>query len=272
MTKPAFDPSDFDQLKSHVISLYPTHLAPACVPAQLQTEELSSLKRTIGSERFYFVVNMETFEITHSEGIEQWLGYYGKEFSLKKYWGLVHPGLQKLTHTVFVQMAEILGRGKFKLEFMVQRYSSMTAIRHAKGHYLLLKRTASVFQYDTENRLRDYLNEFTIIGEYNGEPLTPSFFTNKGEPEKERGQIVMQQVIDSFLGLKIFSPNELQVARAFVYQPGSTQKDIAAILNKSPHTIDTYCKRFLRKAREYFHHDFPSVNDAALYLQKNGLL
>ena len=272
MNKSILDPSDFDQLKSHVISLYPEKVAPVCVSSRQQMEELASLKRTIGSERFYFVVNMETFEITHSDGIQQWLNYFEKEFTLKKYWGLVHPGLQKLTHTVFVQMADILCQGKFKLEFMVQRYSSMTAIRHANGHYLLLKRTASVFQYDTENRLREYLNEFTIIGQYNGEPLAPSFFTNKGEQEKERGAIVMQQVIDSFLGLKIFSPNELQVARALVYQPGCTQKEIATMLGKSPHTIDTYCKRFLNKAREYFHHEFPNVNDAASYLHKNGLL
>ncbi len=272
MNTPTFDPSDFNKLRDYVISLYPDQPAPVCVPERLQREELSSLKRTIGSERFFFVVDMESFEITHVEGVQQWLNYYEKEFTLKKYWGLVHPGLQKLTHTVFVQMAEILCDGRFKLEFMVQRYSSMTAIRHSKGHYLLLKRTASVFQYDSENRLREYLNEFTIIGRYNGEPLAPSFFTNKGEPEKERGAIVMQQVIDSFLGLKIFSPNELQVARAIVYQPGCTQKDIALMFNKSPNTIDTYSKRFLRKAREYFHYDFLTVNDASSYLHKNGLL
>jgi DNA-binding CsgD family transcriptional regulator len=215
---------------------------------------------------------MKTFEVTAMDGVQRWLGYYEKEFTLKKYWGLIHPGLQKATHGVFLQLCDILCSGKFSLEFMVQRYSSLTALKHYNGHYLLTKRTASVFQYDKKNRLLEYLNEFTIIGEYNGESLSPTFFTNKGEKEKERGDIVMQRVIENFLNLKVFSVNELHVARIVAYQQGVTQNEIAAILSKSPHTIDTCCKRFLKKAREYFHYDFANVTEAAIYLQKAGLL
>ncbi len=272
MTKQAFDPSNFDQLRAHVISLFPEKLAPLAVTEHAQRQELESLSRTIGSERFYFVVDMTRFEISRSEGIQRWLGYYEKEFTLKKYWSLVHAGMQKPVHNVFVQMANILCPGRFELEFMVQRYSSLTAIRHHAGHYLLLKRTASVFQYDAENRLTEYLNEFTIIGEYNGESLSPSFFTDKGEQEAERGEIIMKRALESFLGMKIFSVNELHVARMLAYQPGISQAQIANILELKPNTVDTYYKRFLKKSRDYFHHDFSSVLDAALYLRKTGLL
>jgi len=265
------DPGNFDLLKAYVMELMADHSFPLQVSEKSQQLELASLQRTIGSERFYFVVDMANFEIISMAGIEQWLGYFEKEFTLKKYWGLVHPGMQKLTHAVFLQMAEILCAGKFKLEFMVQRYSSLTAIRHRRGHYLLLKRTASVFQYDSASRLREYLNEFTVIGEYDGEALNPSFYNDKGQPEAE-GRQIMEKVIESFLGLKVFSPAELQVARILVYQKGATQKDIARILGKSPHTIDTYCKRFLIKARDYFHFEFPSAVEAAIYLHKNGLI
>jgi DNA-binding CsgD family transcriptional regulator len=215
---------------------------------------------------------MLSFEITHCEGIQRWLGYPEKEFTLKQYWKLVHPGLQKMSHAVFVQMADILCRGQFKLEFMVQRYSSLTGIKHYDGNYLLLKRTASVFQYDKENRLTEYLNEFTVIGKYNGEPLSPVFFNDNGKPEADRGAQVMRQVIEHFLSMKIFSVNELQVARIIAYDRSMTQKTIAIELGLSPNTIDTYCKRFLRKARQFFHFDFATVTDAALYLKENGLL
>lgn len=272
MKKKILNPENFDELRNYVIGLFPEKLAPMSVVGDIQNQELEALSRTIGSKRFYFVVDMRTFEITKVEGVQRWLGYSDKEFSLKQYWKLVHPGLQKSVHSVFVQMAEILCSGRFKLEFMVQRYGSYIAIKHYNGDYLLLKRIASVFQYDKENRLTEYLNEFTILDIYNGEPHTPDFFTNKGEQELERGKIVMQQVLENFLGMKIFSFNELQVARILVYQPGITQKEIAAVLNKSPYTIDTYCKRFLEKARDYFHSDFPTVVDAAAYLFKNGLL
>lgn len=266
------DPSDFDQLRKHVISLFPEQPDPPVVSLAQQEEELHSINRTIGGERFYFVVDMMNFEISQSGGIQRWLGYYEKEFTLKKYWGLVHPGLQKTAHAVFLQMANILCAGKFELAFMVQRYGSFTAIKHAKGHYLLVKRIAAVFQYDTKNRLTEYLNEFTIVGPYNGESLTPSFFTDKGEPETERSDIIMKKVLDNFLGMKVFSDRELQVARLLAYQPRISQRQIATILQVKPNAIDTYCKRFLTKARDYFHHDFRSALEAAIYLQKTGLL
>lgn len=264
--------ADFDSLQQYVISIFPEKMSPLAVSAKSQKEEIESLQRTIGSERFYFIVDLTTFEITSCDGIQRWLGYYEKDFSLKKYWGLVHPGMQKSVHTIFLQLCNILCTGKFSLAFMVQRYSSLIAIRHYKGHYLLAKRTASVFQYDKQNRLTEYLNEFTIIGRYNDEPLTPTFFTNKGEEESQRGEIVMKQAMEQFLGMKIFSVNELHVARLLAYKPGITQKEIAEVLDKSIHTIDTYCKRFLKKSKDFFHSDFPSAREAALYLQKSGLL
>lgn len=266
------DPSDFESLKEYVISVFPENLASLHVPVSKQQEEIASLNRTIGSQRFFFVVDLTRFEIIASSGVQRWLGYYEKDFTLKKYWKLVHPGMQKTVHTVFLQLCNVLCKGEFELEFMVQRYSSLIAIKHSKGHYLLAKRTASVFQYDKKNRLTQYLNEFTIIGLYNGEPLTPSFFTDKGEDEEKRGKIIMQKTVQQFLGMKIFSVSELQVARLIAYHPGITQIEIAAELNKSYNTINTYYKRFLKKARAFFCTDFSTVNDAALHLQKSGLL
>jgi hypothetical protein len=266
------DPADFDSLRAYVVSLFPGKPAGSATTQQEQDDELRLLSRTIGSERFYFVVDLPSFEIVISDGIQRWLGYYEKDFTLKRYWKLVHPGLQKSVHTIFLQLCEVLCRGKFELKFMVQRYSSLIALKHAAGHYVLAKRTASVFQYDVGNRLTQYLNEFTIIGEYNGEALSPSFFTDKGEVEKERGQIIMQKAIEQFLGMKVFSANELQVARLLAYQPGITQGEIAALMNLSVHTVDTYYKRFLKKSREFFVIEFASVSEAAKYLRNSGLL
>jgi DNA-binding CsgD family transcriptional regulator len=84
--------------------------------------------------------------------------------------------------------------------------------------------------------------------------------------------VVMKQVIEYFLGMKIFSVSELQVARILAYNPDATQKSIAALQRKSPNTIDTYCKRFLQKARQFFHTEFATAVEAAAYLKKNGLL
>lgn len=266
------NPEDFDSLQEYIINLFSDPQENSCVTKAQQQKELQSISSTTGSQRFLFVVDMPGFEITYKDGIERWLGYPEKDFTLKKYWKLVHPGMQKLSHAVFLQMANLLCTGQFKLDFMVQRYSSLTALKHYNGEYLLTKRTASVFQYDKRNRLTGYLNEFTIIGKYRGEPLAPVFFNDNGMPEAERGAIVMKQVMEHFLGMKIFSVNELQTARALAYNPGATQKSIAAMVKKSPNTIDTFTKRFLQKARQYFHIEFASATEAADYLKQNGLL
>jgi len=268
-----FDPSNFDQLREHVVNLFPEKLAPPAVSKEQQENALSALHDTIGGQRFYFLVDMPTFTIIRCAGIQTWMGHPEKEFSLKQYWNLVHPGNQVAAHTVFLQMANILCTGQFELQFMVQRYSSLTTLKHYNGHYVLCKRTASVFQYDKENRLTEYLNEFTIIGPYKGEPLSPSFFTNTGGQETERGKIILDKVKSNFPGMKFFSDSELRLANILADRtPGITQQKIAEKLKLSPNTIDTYYKRFLKKARTYFHIDFTNAQEAATYLREAGLL
>lgn len=264
--------TDFDQLREQVIRLFPDELAPLKVKPEQQEAELSSLDGTIGSQRFYFVVDMINFEITRCQGVQRWLGHDEKDFSLKRYWKLVHPGNQVASHTVFLQMARILCAGKFELEFMVQRYGNLTALRHHKGHYLLCKRIASVFQYDAQNRLTEYLNEFTIVGPYKNEPLSPSFFTNTGEMEADRGRIILENVLANFVGMKLFSAQELQVARMLAYQPGITQQKLADQFHVTSNTINTYYKRFLNKARDHFQINFQNVQEAAVYLREAALL
>ena len=264
--------SDFDLLKNSVTSLFHTTPDKLCVTPQLQQFEIESLKRTLGSERFFFVVDLVQFEMTEACGIQRWLGYNEKEFNLRKYWSIVHPGRQKALMAVAMQLYNTLCTGKFILEFMVQRYSSLVALKHYKGHYLLAKKTASVFQYDKQNRLTSYIDEFTLIGDYNGEALNPVFFNNRGEQELERGGEIMRQVVEQFLGMKIFSPKELQTARRMAYEPGITQNQLSQEFNVAVSTIDTYCKRFLQKSRDFFHHNFSSASEAAAFLKKEGLL
>jgi hypothetical protein len=140
------------------------------------------------------------------------------------------------------------------------------ALKHQKGHYLEVKKIASVFQYDKKNRLRAYLNECTILR--NSMTLTnvnPRILDNdKGyfsENEKLFGLIVQD-----FLSLKFFSLREIQFAEILVYSPGIKLPDIANQFNVSINTIETYSKRFLTKARQVFDNEFSSSLEAATFL------
>jgi hypothetical protein len=265
-------PHDFTSLKSHVTALFDTLPVHFAVSETIQRQEIQLLQQTLGSGRFFFVVDLVNFEITEKHGIQRWLGYGEKEFNLKEYWNIIHPGKQKSLIAVAVQLYNSVCTGKYKLEYLVQRYGSQIALKHYNGKYLLFQKISSVFQYDRHNRLTHYMNEFIRLGEYENEPLRPFFFTSSGDEEKERGGEVLQKTMEQFMGMKVFSPKELQVARMLAYTPTLKQGEIATAMAASPHTIDTYCKRFLNKARDYFHYNFASVTDAAVHLKKEGLV
>ncbi|MGI8635628.1 MAG: hypothetical protein ACR2KZ_09520 [Segetibacter sp.] len=263
---------DYPVFKSHLLSLIPPQPIQYAVTKEQQQKEISSLKETIGSRRFFFVTNLENYEIEQPFGIERWLGYSERDFTMKKYLDLIHPGRRKAVQMIALHLYNTLCIGKFSLDFMVQRYSSLIALKHHRGHYLLANKISSVFQYDINNRLTACLHEFTIISdEYNGEALGPKFFSSTGEDD-ERGIEILQKAVEHFLKLKVFSPKELQVARKIAYEPRIKQKQLADLMEIPVDDLHQYYGRFLRKARDFFHLDFNNTVEAALYLKKEGLL
>ena len=263
---------DYPVFKSHVLSLIPPHPIQYAVAEEEQQKEISSLKETIGSRRFFFVTNLEKYEIEQPHGIERWLGYSERDFTMKKYLDILHPGRKKAVQMIALHLYDTLCKGEYALNFMVQRYSSLIALKHYRGHYVLANKISSIFQYDINNRLTACLHEFTIISdEYNGEAVGPKFFTATGENE-ERGREILQKAVEHFLQLKVFSPKEMQVARKIAYHPGISQKQLAELLSISVDDLHQYYGRFLKKARDFFHHDFNNTVDAALYLKKEGLI
>ncbi|HMC99181.1 MAG TPA: hypothetical protein VKH37_03480, partial [Ferruginibacter sp.] len=243
------------------------------VPKAEQQQEIELLKQTLGSERFFFVIDLKEFEIVRSEGINRWLGYPDGQLKLDDYWEtIVHPQCKKSTLLIAQQLYGSLCSGMYPLQFMVQRYSTRIALKHRDGHYVLVKKTSSVFQYDRTNHLLEYLNEFTIIGDYNGEPIEPRMFNSFGDRENEREKEILERTMKNFLDMKVFSAKELQTARKLAYEQNATQNSIAEEFNVSKHTVDTYYRRFLEKARNFFGTEFQSATAAATFLKKEGLL
>jgi hypothetical protein len=266
--------TDFDALKADVLSYFNEDHSKIQLAITLsqQEKEIDLLKETISNERFFFVVNMLNFEIEQVHGVQRYLGYPEKEFTYKKYWNnVIHPGKQALK-LLARHMYEALCSGKFPLKFMVQRFTSLVPLKHYNGHYLLTKKTSSTFQYDINNRLIAYIDEFTIIGDYNGEALSPRMYNNYGEEESLAKKEILEKMINTFIGMKIFSTSEMQIARKIAYNPHITKSKIAEELNIKTSTVDTFYKRFLSKARHFFCQDFHTLSDAAAFLKREGIL
>ncbi len=262
---------DYTVLKKYVLSLMPPQPINYSVAKERQDKEIDMLKETLGGRRFFFVTNLENFEIEQSHGIRKWLGYSENDFTMKTYLDIVHPGRKKSLIMVAMKLYDSLCKGNYTLNFMVQRYSSLVILKHYNGHYLEVNKISSVFQYDKKNRLTAYLNEFTIISHDDRQPLDPFFFTQHGHAE-ERGEEILQQTMEFFLQMKVFSERELQIARILAYHPTTTKSQMAATFNISVHTVSEYYERFLNKAREFFHQPFANATEAALYIKKEKLL
>lgn len=236
------------------------------VDLELQHEYLEKLEQKFSPERFYFLVNLEEFNLTYVNGVESWLGYPDRYFTLEKFKKIIHPSYLLLWSLFTKNLLSYSCSGKHNLSFLKQHFVCTLALKHQKGHYVLVKKTSSVFQFDTKNRLRSYVNECTVLGEFTSlANFNPRIFdTDKGY--FNNNEVLFGLIIQDFLGLKLFSRMEIQFARMLVSSPGIKLTEIAEQFNASLNTIETYSKRFLLKARDVFQNDFQSSLDAARFL------
>ncbi len=271
--------TDFNSLRNFVMDKNsPDPNRKLMVSDKEQQDEINLLQQTTGDERFFFIVNMDDFAIEYAYGIRKWLGYNDADFSLKKYWdAVVFPESKKSLILISQQMYKLLLGGHFQLEFMTQRFAGHIILKNVKGEYKLAKKTSAIFQYDDNNRLVKYIDEFTILGDYSENSVLENAFGTRifntgGASESEKIEHILKEMLDQFYRMKIFTPRELQIARTIAYNYKITKKEIATIFKISPATIVTFNNRFLQKARDFFNIDFPDTLTAALYLKKEGLL
>lgn len=273
--------TDFKDLRKFVLNLYSQYPSgyTSAVTDEMQTREINYLKETLRDERFFFVVDMPNFEICHCHGVQQWLGYSEKDFTLSKYWNnVVHPGSKKSLLLFIKNMYSSLSSGAHPLKFMVQRFSSKIVLKHANGDYLQFKKTSSIFQHDTQNRLLAYMDEFTKIGEFREDTSTePRIYNAFGGRETEKEKEFLEKAMKDFENMGLYALPELETGRILAYYPEKKPAEIAIQLgpNVHPKSAETWKKRFLEKTRKFFNkskQEMSTAVDAALFLRNEGLL
>jgi hypothetical protein len=241
------------------------------VSERRQKEEIKLLKETMHFERFFFVFNMQQLSLREVHGFQQWLGYPDKDFTVHQFLKIIHPQQNPAHHITAAALLEGLMRGDWPVEFMKYRFISNIALRHANGNYLLCKRLGSVFQHDTKGRLLEYINEFTIVGEYKEEPYTVRLINDKGE-KHDWMEDVMNRLKAAFENKNLFGFQELRILRKYAYKPGILNAEIATSFKIKPSTVITYNKRILNKAEDLFKTRFDTAAQVGLFLRDQGLL
>ena len=251
--------------------LLPEPIYKKMVPEEEQMAELEHLKETIQYGRFFFVVNLHTMELQHQHGIERWLGYKDKDFDFYTYLKLIHPAHVAAHNITSTTLIEGLMSGDWNIEFMKHRYITSAALQHKDGHYLLCKRLACIFQYNDKNQLLEYINEFTVVGAYNGEPFSVRATNDQGE-ELQWLQDFLERTQRIFQEKNLFSFQELRILRKYAYHDQLSVADIAKAFKIQESSVITYHKRILEKANHLFSNKFSNAKQVAIVLKQQGLL
>ncbi len=241
------------------------------IPHEEQMRELEHLKETIHYERFFFVVNLHKMEIEYVNGVERWLGYRETSFDFLKYLTLIHPEHATAHNITSITLIEGLMKGDWNIEFMKHRYITEMALRHSDGHYLLCKRLACIFQYDDRRRLLEYINEFTIIREYNNDPFTVRATSDEGKNLVWLNEF-LARAQKAFQEKNLFGFQELRILRKYAYNENISLLQIANAFKIQESTVVTYNKRILEKAEALYSKRFSNAREVALVLREAGMV
>ena len=263
--------SYYEILKSQTERLLPEAAYKGVVPATLQLKELELLKNTLHYEKFFFVINHQSFTTEEIHGVKRWLGYSDTEFTIKKYFSIIHPAHLVAQMTSIYELLESFISGEWPIQFMSHCFINIIALQHANREYLLFKRVAWPFQHDHENRLLSILNEFTLIGKYNNEPYSVRLSDTNGKTIDWNDEM-LKRTKHSFQKQMAFSLQEQRLLGKYAYNPSLTTAEIATIFNVKDSTVITYKKRILSKAEKLFHQRFKTAKHVAEYLREQGLV
>jgi len=259
----------YEILKKQADRLLPEAEYNCMISPAKQQKEIEHLKNTLHYERFFFVVNNYDLSIDYVHGIKKWLGYSDKDFSYYRYVSIIHP-----TH-LLAQLTNVYGlledcmAGVYPLEFMAGlRFISCLALKHANGEYLFFKRLALPFQFDRNNRLLSYLNEFTLLGKFRNENYSVRLTDAVGNAVSFKKTKCAYPVFKNLP----FSEQELNVLGVYAADTSLTAAGAAEILKIKENTVITYKKRILNKAEKMFHCRFRTTTDVAVFLKEQGLI
>lgn len=248
---------------------------PKVVPEEEITRELKLLKGTLHQQRFIFVINLHKMTIENCCEIKRWLGYSDQSFTLFDYLKIIHP-----SHRLFHQITSKIGvsslmKGIFPVEFMQHRLVTFIALQHKNGNYFLFKRIGNVWQYfkntQGDHCLLEYINEFTLIKEFDETPATLTTF-DENTVEQQWRDMMLAEIRKKFEENNSFSLQQYRILRDYAYNPTRQVADIALKLGIESSSISTYHKRILSNAERLFSKKFETVKQVANYMLQQGFV
>jgi DNA-binding CsgD family transcriptional regulator len=246
------------------------------LPFQVSEEEqnafLSSVKTLVSSERFSFVVDLLSFELTNCIGLERWLGYPTGRFSMFDYLKAIHPNYVGQLMQMAIATLEVTGQNPGFFKFMDQRIIACLPMREKNGRYWWVKRESTSFQYDAKGRLTAYANLFTIVKEYDGESMAPRYSDLAGNNNNELYNVFVERYRERIREHLPFTKRQFEILKIYAQGTGWTSLRVGQKLSLSKQTIDKHNQSILTGARTQFARLFNSATEVAYFLREEKIL
>jgi hypothetical protein len=267
---------EYQRIRSFTTQLFSDYSSlTTAVSASIHAQTVETLTQGRRPEQFFFIVNLLDLEIINAVGMHE-MGYADSSFTFRQYLNcLPGPGFLQSTRLLSEQIFRMQER--FPVRFMREQFIANVPMRHANGQLLLVKRSITPWQHTSTGLITAYLSEFTILKNYEGEPMNPRFANIPDDFSGEFYQAIHQIFANLSARKNPFSPREIDVMRAYTTAADGkrpTAKQVAERTNTTPLTIKDYNKTILAKAKNLFGEDFAAETafDVAVFLKKNGLL
>lgn len=269
--------SEYKQIRQMLDELHPN---PAVlqlkVASDTHREALTRLQRELRPEQMFMVVDLLTLSVVAAGGWRE-MGYDDTKLTFRQY-------MQMVPNRGTYQTMVMMGGQTFRManqqlvRFASPAFIATVPLRHANGRVMLVKRTITPWQYSADGYVLAYLSEFTIIKEYEGEPMNPRF---RGlTPEVE--QSFLKAISFAFAHLNTvynpFSPKEMEILRLYANHSTNekplTIRVVSELTGSTVETVKSYQKEIVTKARDLYDDQvaLASTRDVALFLKRSGLL
>lgn len=309
----------FDQQKLlNFISRYSKEIGPPVVELKqgVTGRLLETLKWLGHYDEYYTVVNLKLRCLDWHYGINKHLGYTTNDITGTKtenqeedkgiifLRNIIHP-FARDWHNMFMVSTLKLFKNSDTKKFQLRntRFIINIPVKKKNGIYVFVKQMMLPLQTDKDGNLVSYLNVYTIVDEYRGQPFRPRFFENIKNPKVlENIRQDMQQKHKKIAALEIdiqqkgnFSAKEFEFMDAFLSVYGtekSWKKSVGKKLEITPDTVRWYTtnailekiqvlfvKPYLKRHEatqsdnhEIFSEVMGGFESAVIFLKKSGIL
>ena len=251
------------------------------------SEHLLHLEMLDLPDNFYFLTDIKNGQIIWSYGIDSCLGYAEQVVFEKWFPEKVHPYLR--------EWYSLLAYGFYKnmdafkhLDLKKTRYIIHLPVKKADGSYVLVRQMSIPFQLDKNGNIYSHLNYFTILGDYKGNPLQPSYRNEENTFFEDKIYEVTADFVDiepksdfterEFKMLvrctEIYQkPSRINIlAKEFFKGPATVNRDLLIIKNKILNLLCLKENEVYNIVERNCLPSFQTAYDAAVFLKECGIL